>query len=389
MKAMNKFSAKNISVLSILLLISLIGLFAVENSKVEVKQKWYSDKLRAAILAEDAAAYIKNFRLKNSVFIDAVNDPNETALIGQEFTLITTDRGKIESKLSTTNPNFAAIIVDMFLEAGLRKNDVIAIGYTGSFPGLNIAVLAAVEEIGLKPLIITSVGASNFGANDPYFTWLDMEKFLYNKGVFSNRSLAASIGGGVDIGRGLSPEGRKLIINAIKRNDVEFINEKYLEKSIESRMNLYNKYADGREIKAYVNVGGGIASLGATVNGKIIRSGLSEVLDLQNYPVRGVIIQMALKKIPVIHLLNISKLLQQYGLPNSPVPLPDPGEGEIFTQQKYNVTLTFFVALLLAAVLIAVYIIDKKRHQLGTEFIPIKMTEKKPEVKLTSVSKAS
>jgi len=238
-------------------------------------------------------------------------------------------------------------------------------------------------------LIITSVGASNFGANDPYFTWLDMEKNLYEKGVFSNRSLAASIGGGVDIGRGLSPEGRRLIINAIKRNDVEFINEKYLEKSISTRMSLYNKYADGKKIKAYVNVGGGIASLGATVNGKIIQSGLSKILDLQNFPVRGVIVQMAQKKIPVIHLLNISNLLLRYGLPNSPVPLPDPGEGEIFTQQKYNVTLTFFVALLLASALVAVYIIDRKRHQLGTEFIPVKKTEEKPEVKLSSVFKAS
>lgn len=386
---MNKFSAKNIVVLSVLLLISLISLLAVENGKVEVKQRWYSDKLRAAILAEDAAAYIKYFRLENSVFVDAVNDPNETALIGQEFTMITTDRGNIESKLSTTNPNFAAAVVDMFLEAGLKKNDVIAIGYTGSFPGLNIAVLAATEVLGLKPLIITSVGASNFGANDPYFTWLDMENYLYEKGVFSNRSLAASIGGGVDIGRGLSPEGRRLIINAIKRNDVEFINEKYLEKSIATRINLYNKYADGKKIKAYVNVGGGIASLGATVNGKIIQSGLSQVLDLQNYPVRGVIVQMAQKQIPVIHLLNISNLLRQYGLPNSPVPLPDPGEGEIFTQQKYNVTLTFFVALILASALVGVYIIDRKRHQLGTEFIPVKKTEEKPEMKLFSAFKAS
>ncbi len=386
---MNNFSAKNIVVLSILLLISLIGLFVVENNKVEVKQRWYTKKLRAAILVAESAANIKDYRLINSVFVDVVNDPNETALIGQEYTLITTDRGNIESKLSSTNPNFAAAIVDMFLEAGLKKNDVIAIGYTGSFPGLNIAVLAAVEVLGLKPLIITSVGASNFGANDPYFTWLDMEKYLYEKGVFSNRSIAASIGGGVDIGRGLSPEGRRLIVDAIERNNVEFINEKYLEKSIATRMSLYNKYADGKKIKAYVNVGGGIASLGSTVNGKIIQSGLSKVLNLQNYPVRGVIVQMAQKKIPIIHLLNISNLLQQYGLPNSPEPLPNPGEGEIFAQQKYDVTLTFFVALLLAAALIAVYIIDRKRHQLGTEFIPLKKTEEKPEVKLSSEPIAS
>jgi len=63
---MNNFSAKNIVVLSILLLISLIGLFVVENNKVKVKQRWYTKKLRAAILVAEAAANIKDYRLINS-----------------------------------------------------------------------------------------------------------------------------------------------------------------------------------------------------------------------------------------------------------------------------------------------------------------------------------
>ena len=54
--------------------------------------------------------------------------------------------------------------------------------------------------------------------------------------MLQSKSVAASIGGGFDIGRGLSPEGRELIVEAIKRNDVEFINEKHLENSIARRM---------------------------------------------------------------------------------------------------------------------------------------------------------
>src|SRR5210317_1920655 len=102
----------------------------------------------------------------------------------------------------------------MLKEVRLKENDVVAVAFTGSFPGLNIAVLAALQTLNLYPLIITSIGASNWGANDPYFTWLDMERELYNAQIFKYRSIAASIGGGLDRGRGLSPEGRKLIKDA-------------------------------------------------------------------------------------------------------------------------------------------------------------------------------
>ena len=99
-------------------------------------------------------------------------DPNETALIGQDITPITTDRGYIEAKLTSINPNFAAVIVDMLKESDIQENDIVDVAFTGSFHGLNIAVLSALQILHLKPLVITSLGASNWGANDPYFTWL-------------------------------------------------------------------------------------------------------------------------------------------------------------------------------------------------------------------------
>ena len=68
-------------------------------------------------------------------------------------------------------------------------------------------MLAAAEEMKLKPIVVTSVGASMWGANDPIFTWLDMEKLLNEKGLLHTRSLAASVGGSNDRGRGLSPRG--------------------------------------------------------------------------------------------------------------------------------------------------------------------------------------
>jgi len=368
---MYKYRAKSNIVLGLLSLLSLLAFIAVENGKMDVKQDWYNEKLEAARLSQSAANHLKNYRLENGVFIDEINDPNQTALIGQEYSMITTDQGLIESKLSATNPNFAAVIVQLLKEAGLNDDDIVAVAFSGSFPGLNISVLAALETLKLKPVVITSVGSSNFGANDPNFTWLDMESILYKSNIFHNKSVAASIGGGNDIGRGLSPEGRDLIGKAIERNNVDFINEKHLENSITRRMEIYEKFSQKKPIKAFINVGGGIASLGNTINGQLIPSGLTEHLPMSNFPLRGVIIQMGQQGIPIIHMLNIDQLIAKFGLPSNPVPLPDPGDGGIFVQKKYNVPVTAIATLILAVVIIFIYISEKKHHRLGTDMVPM------------------
>ena len=368
---MYKFRAKSNIVLIILSSLSLLAFIAVENSKVDVKQDWYNEKVEAAKLSQLAANYLKTYRLENGVFIDVINDPNQTALIGQEYTLVTTDRGYIDAKLSATNPNFAAVVVQLLKDAGLEENDNVAVGMTGSFPGLNISVLAALETLNMNPIVISSVGSSNFGANDPFFTWLDMENILNKSNIFHNKSVAASIGGGSDVGRGLSPEGRNLITNAIQRNNMRFINEKHLEESISKRLEIYDEHSKGQPIKAYINVGGGIASLGNTINGKLIPPGLTQFLPMRNFPVRGVIIQMGLEEIPIIHLLNINTLLAKYGLPASPVPLPEPGVGEIFIQKKYSVIVTSIATLILIIVIVFVYFGERKHHRLGTDAVPL------------------
>ena len=368
---MNNFSAGSKTVLSVLVLLALMIFLAVEFGKVDVRLKWYEQKIEAARIAKNAAEFLKEFRLQKGVFIDAVNDPNETALIGQDITPITTDRGYIEAKLTATNPNFAAVVVEMLKNAGLEKNDMVAVAFTGSLPGLNIAVHAALQTLKLKPIIITSVGASNWGANDPYYTWLDMENVLFKEGIIENKSIAASIGGGLDVGRGLSPEGRQLIIDAIERNKIEFINEEHLENSIQKRIDIYDKYREKNNIKAFINVGGGISSLGSTENDKFIPSGLSMSLPMMNYPRRGVLIRMAEENIPIIHLLNINQLARKYGLPISPTPLPVPGEGQVFVQRRYSVILTLVLTLFLTAAIAFVFFMEKKRHKLGTEQIPL------------------
>ena len=93
------------------------------------------------------------------------------------------------------NPNFAAVVVEWLKELGVKSGDVVAVGASGSFPAMNIAVYAALHELGIEPIIISSTAASQWGANEPSFTWLDMEAVLRKSDVFPYKSVAASLGG--------------------------------------------------------------------------------------------------------------------------------------------------------------------------------------------------
>ena len=166
-----------------------------------------------------------------------------------------------------------------------------------------------------------------------------------------------------------------MIVEAIKRNRIALINEEHLEQSIDRRMKLYEERAKGHPIKAYINIGGGIASLGTVVNGEIIPSGLSKELPVKNYPVRGVIVEMAKRGVPIIHLYNIRQMWAAYELPLNPIPLPVPGSGGIFVREKYNVVITWVAVALLSAMIVLAGYVDRKKHKLGTEPAPIIRTE--------------
>ncbi|MFZ5876626.1 MAG: poly-gamma-glutamate system protein [Nitrospirota bacterium] len=342
--------------------VAVLALVLAETTVTPVREPHYTKKLQAAKNTLLAQHTLRTLREGHNVVIDPVNDPNGTGLIGSEFTLITTDRGDITSKLTSTNPNFAAAIVHMLTDAKLKKGDVVAVALTGSFPALNIATLAALEALDLVPIVVTSVGSSSWGATDPGFTWLDMERALREAGVLHTRSVAASIGGGKDTGRGLSPEGRQAIEAAIARNDAAFIKEDTVEASIEARLATYDRHAAGKPIKAFVNVGGGIASLGNSINGTLIPAGLSTSLRDKNFPMKGVLIRMADRGMPVIHILDVQRLAKRYGLPLDPVPLPELGQGPIYFKERYDRVQLGLIIIALVILTAAIVRLDMRHY---------------------------
>lgn len=331
--------------------LAVLALIVGENSVTPVRQPFYQQKVRAAKVMLLAMNAIKTEKASMGFTIDLVNDPTATGMIGPEYTLVTTDRGDLSAKLLTVNPNFAAVIVDMLGKAKLKKADPVAVAMTGSFPALNIAVLAALESMDLKPLVITSVGSSSWGANDPQMCWLDMERVLRQKGLIKAKSLAASIGGGKDAGRGLSPEGRTQLTEAIKRNQIPLIAEDLLENNIRERIETYDKGAGSRNVRAYINIGGGVASLGNSVNGDLFPAGLSINTGLRNFPTKGTMILMAERGIPIIHLLNISEIAKRYRLPAEPTQ-EDFGQGDVYFKEHYNRTRVLLITLGLIALTI-------------------------------------
>jgi hypothetical protein len=101
-------------------------------------------------------------------------DPNRTGMIGQEYTPITTTIGELPAKRTATNPDFAAALVRQIASLGLARGTPVVIVVSGSFVGGDVAAITATETLGLRPIVIASLSASMWGANEPEFSLIDM-----------------------------------------------------------------------------------------------------------------------------------------------------------------------------------------------------------------------
>ncbi len=351
--------------LIVLAVVSILCYIWAENATVVLRAPHYDAKVHAAERMAAMMDTLRQVQYARGIFPDEINDPNLTALIGQQYTKITTDIGDLEAKWTALNPNMAAVMVTYLKQAELSEGDVVAAGMSGSLPGMNLAFYAACEELGVKPIVITSIGASSWGANDPSFTWLDMEQHLIERGLIDYVSIAASTGGGEDLGRRLSPEGRELIRMAAERNAAPFIKAPTVEESVRRRMALYQEHAGGEPIKLYINIGGGLASLGSAVNADLIPPGLSKRLPVYNYPRRGVINEFADQGVPVLQILNIADIANQFNLPYIPEPLPEPGDGSLFSEKRYNLWVAVAALAIVLLTLAVVLWFDRRTQRLN------------------------
>lgn len=322
------------TVLSLIALVSLFGMVAVERFTILKKQPYFKDKIAATKLAKEAFQALKKERLRRGIPIDPEVDPAQSGMIGRAISSITSFEGYLPAKQTSVNPNFAAVVVQLLKEAGVRQGDLVAVGLSGSFPAIGVAVYASIEVLGLKPLVISSAAASQWGANQRNFSWLEMESFLFRKKIFSTRSVAASLGGIEDRGWGMTKKGRQNLRQIIQRNNLPLLEAENYQQSVEKRMALYREQAAGLPIRAYINIGGGTSSVGKRISKMAFKEGLVLNLPAATQAIDSVMAQFRLQGIPVIHLVNIRRLAERYALPVQPDRMPGVGEGGIFMKEE-------------------------------------------------------
>ncbi len=302
--------------------VAYVALFSLMSGPPPFLRRTMSE---ASLRMARSAAALRDCRAALGPAFDPAADPNGTGFVGVERSVITTSAGNAAAKRTTANPGFAALVAALLHEAGARRGDAVAVGASSSFPALVVATLAAAEALGVEPLVISSLGASEWGANIPGFGWLQMEECLRRAGLLASVPLARAIGGEADVGLDMDPLGRAGLASAIAAGDAPFLEEPDLERNVARRMEIYRRGAGPRPIRAFVNIGGSWANMGTDAAVLEVEPGLSRRVPLPPPERRGVLQAMAAAGVPVVHLLNVKGLCERYGLPWDPRPLPAPG----------------------------------------------------------------
>ena len=353
-----------------LCILTIAGMAIVEHFKKFVPVEHYQLKVDAANTARDAFKQVKQFRKKQNIPINVKNDPQKSGLIGERFTDITSDSGDIITKQTTVNPNIVAIFINWLEQLKLKAGDTVAVGATGSFPALDISMLAAIKAMKLNPIIIYSGAASQYGADIPNFTILDIQHDLKTRKILDYTPIAASIGGGQDMGTNITEKGRTILQNTIEKYGYPLIQPTGTTDSINQRITLYNEASQDQPIKAYINIGGGMASIGLKkLNKKAIKetsqppslpTGVLTSMPIIYANTDSVAVRFLKKGIPVVNVHNIGKKLrEQYKLPvNAKYSII--GWGPLFFHETYNELLTAIVLGIIIFVLIMMAVISRK-----------------------------
>jgi poly-gamma-glutamate system protein len=320
-----------------LIALALLAMVLAENLRQRdpVVDDNYATMVNAAKIMRDGMDVLKPMRAQMAP-INPEFDPQRSGLVGLENSIITTNQGGRESKQTTVNPNWAAVAVKLMADAGVGRGDLVAVTISGSFPAMNLAVYSALEALEADAVIIASASSSQWGANVPGFSWLDMERALRDAGVLSLKPIYASLGGIEDRGIGISEEGIASLRNSIERADLNMIEPANYQEAVADRIAIFREYSADRSYKAFVNVGGGATIVGPPGIDDMFKSGLQKDAPARAFAVDTVMGYFLQEEIPGIHFIGIKNLANRYGLPIAPVEAVPVGNGGIYSSTVYN-----------------------------------------------------
>jgi poly-gamma-glutamate system protein len=296
----------------VVLLVGTLGAETFFRKRTPLRQ--VNEMHAATELAQDWFYIIRDLKEEKGVKSDAFSNVANSFMIGDEWSEITSSLGSQEAKEISTNPDFAALMVRFIYEAGLREGDRVGLILSGSFPSLAISTLAALQTTGIEAIVMSSLGASTYGANQPEVTWIDMEKVLLKKGGLKYESLIVSMGADDDAGVGLFGEGHDIIKRAAERNDIDLYIPESLRESIIHRVEILNT----SDISLLINIGGNQASMGNCSHTLEIPNGLNSELTHCDDSERGVLSRMNEDGLPFVNMLDMKDLASRYGIDGAP-----------------------------------------------------------------------
>jgi len=338
-----KKRTKIILIIWCFLILLLVLLTFTFTSTDKVSSPIYDKMIEASELAKEAMDGIKQYKIENGIEISE-EDFLQTGMIGSgKKTTITSTEGVLEAKRTTCNPEWAGLIVKVFAQNGIKEGDQVAMVFSGSFPALNICIMAACQTMNIDTCIMASIGASYYGANQIDCTFLDMSVYLYNQGIFNKKIDYISMGGADDIGYNFRKEDE---VNEIKKrinnSGVTFLYEEDYKKNIDNRLDIILEKTPN--CKLFINCGGTVVSFGNGLNtftesgyfnGNKRSATLNEVKNRKNEN-EGLIQCIRKLGIDVFSLKTIKDLSEIYGLPYDPSSMPEIGSSDCFYKNKYS-----------------------------------------------------
>jgi poly-gamma-glutamate system protein len=257
-------------------------------------------------------------------------DINQTGLIGEEYSDITSTLGSLTAKRTSTNPDFAAYIVRQLVDHNIRRGDTVLVAMTGSFPGLNVATLCALDALDVEAYVMCSLAASSYGANQENFTWLHMEDLLIRHKFLTQRSDAITLGASGDVGGGLSEAGKSALRQVAIDLGYEMTEQPTSNQQKRARQKLRGEPHD---YDLFINIGGNqivLGTRGRDLPGGWIDPANTSAWRKLAHSSSGMIFDFLRKDVPVLNLLHVESIAENAGLPIDPVTFPETGAAPIY-----------------------------------------------------------
>lgn len=294
------------------------------SAKAQALHPRYAEMMSAVRAMQAASAVLLAEKRAKGLLPPIADDPNQTGMIGVEYTSMTTAQGDLQSKRTATNPDFAAAFVKLIAGMNLPRDSAVVMMLSGSYVGGNVALLAAVEALGLKPILLASAGTSQWGATEAGLNLFDILALLRERGIIRTHAVAGVLGGTNPYGGGMDAESVKALNASAARDAIPLISGQSIDEAVD-QLTLRALEAAGTKPALFINVGAAIVGLGSCLESFTYPPGISRQPISCTDGSKGVIMRFGDLGIPTLHVIDMRLLASDLGLPFDPIPLPEPG----------------------------------------------------------------